>query len=211
MSVFDFVTGISICSVTVPLICCIIRFSTLNRELRVLFIYILISVLVEFTSVVLRTNGISNIVIQNLYTVIECTLITYIYILRFDTKNVRLIIKSIYVIFALLALVIFGMVGNINKFDNLVSTYESCFFIVLSWAYFYKVIQEKNIAKLNQFYFAWINSAMLIYFSMAFFSFLFNKFSGQLEMSLYQLVYAPHLITNISYNILLGIGIWKIK
>lgn len=187
------------------------RFSTLNRELRVLFLYILISVLVEFTSVVLRTNRISNIVIQNLYTLIECTLITYIYILRFDTKKVRLIIKSIYLIFALLALVVFVMAGNINKADNLVSTYESCFFIVLSWAYFYKVIQEKNIAKLNQFYFAWINSAILIYFSMAFFSFLFNKFSGQLEMSLYQLVYAPHLITNISYNILLGIGIWKIK
>lgn len=187
------------------------RFSTLNRELRVLFLYILISVLTEITSVILRTNKTSNTAIQNLYTVIECSLITYIYILTFDTKKVRFVIKVIYAIFVALAIVVFGLAGNVNEADNLVSTYESCFFIVLSWAYFYKVIKEKNIARLNQFYFAWINSAILIYFSMAFFSFLFNKFSGQLEMSLYQFVYAPHLVTNISYNILLGIGIWKIK
>lgn len=64
---------------------------------------------------------------------------------------------------------------------------------------------------MDQNYFAWINSAILIYFSMALFSFLFNKFSGQLEMNLYVWVYTPHLVTNVAYNILLAIGIWKIK
>ncbi len=211
MSVFDVITSISVFSVVIPLSCGVIKFSTLNKELRVLFLYIIISVLAETTSVVLRNNQISNTTIQNLYTVFECSFITYIYILRFDTEKARLRIKSFYIIFIVLALIKFGLEGNIRIADNFVSTYESCFFIVLSWAYFYKVIKEKNIEKLNQFYFAWVNSAVLIYFSMAFFSFLFNKFAGQLEMSLYQLVYTPHLITNISYNILLGIGIWKIK
>jgi len=211
VSVFDFVTGVSIFSVAVPLTCCVVRFSALNQELRVLFLYILFSVFAEVVSVVLRSNRLSNIIIQNLYTVTECSLIIYMYFLRFHSKRSRSIIGFMYIGFVLLAIGVFVLCKGINKPDNLVSTYESCLFIVLSWGYFYKVMKEKNIEKLNQFYFAWINSAILIYFSMAFFSFLFNRFTGQLEMSLYKLVYAPHLITNISYNILLGVGVWKIK
>lgn len=141
----------------------------------------------------------------------ECTLITYIFLNKFESNKSKVLIKIFYFIFILIAFTIFGFMNGINGPDNLVGTYESCFFIVLAWAYFYKLMTEKTISKLNRFYFAWINTAILIYFSMAFISFLFNKFIGQLEMALYALVYAPHLITNIAYNILLGIGVWKIK
>lgn len=208
---FNVLVYISIFSVVIPLSCCVIKFSALNKELRALFLYIIISVTSEIVSLVLQQNQITNYIVQNLYTMCECTLITYIFLNRFDSNKSKLLIKIFYFIFVLIALIIFGFMKGINGSDNLVSTYESCFFILLAWAYFYKLMTEKNISKLNQFYFAWINTAILIYFSMAFISFLFNKFIGQLEMSLYALVYAPHLIINIAYNILLGIGVWKIK
>jgi hypothetical protein len=209
--VFDVITLISIFSIAIPLSCCLIRFRSLNKELGVLFLYIIVSVATEVISFVLRTGQNSNTVIQNLFTVIECSLITYIYFLRFETSRFRAILKLGYGIFLSLVLIIFGLMRRINSPDNLVSSYEACFFIALSWLYFYKLIRDKHILKLNQYYFAWINSAILIYFSMAFFLFLFNKFIGTLDISLYAIVYTPHLITNISFNILLGIGVWKIK
>ena len=208
---FNVLVYISICSVAIPLSCCVIRFSALNKALRVLFLYILISVIAEVVSLILQQNRITNYVVQNLFTISECTLITYIFLNKFDSNKSKRLIKIFYSIFVLFAVIIFGFMDEINGPDNLVSTYESCFFIVLAWAYFYKVMTDKNISKLNQFYFSWINTAILIYFSMAFISFLFNKFIGQLEMSLYALAYTPHLITNIAYNILLATGIWKIK
>jgi hypothetical protein len=198
-------------SLAIPLICSLIRFRTLNNELRVLFLYIVVSSVTEVISLQLALNQLQNYVVQNLFTVVECSLLMYIYFLRFEGILTRRLILVLYSVFIIVAFIFMILLGGLSRADNLISACESCLFIALSWSYFYKLMQEKNIERLNQFYFAWINAAILIYFSMTFFVFLFNKVIGSLDNSLYRLIYTLHLFTNISFNILLGIGIWKIK
>jgi hypothetical protein len=202
---------VSALSVIVPLICCILRLKTLNAELRTLFLYIIVCALTEAISFILAKNNIHTYITHNLFTVLECTLITYIYLLKFEIKKARYIITIFYFVFLALSIIIFVLRSGYNRSDNIISTFESCFFITLSFTFFYKEIYELNIPRLSEYYFFWLNSAFLIYFSMAFFLFLFSGYLEKYDLSIYYPLYSLYLLTNVAYNILLSLGVWKIK
>jgi hypothetical protein len=210
-ALYNAVTYVSIISVLVPLGSCIIRFKALNRELRALFFYIIISVMTDVISVILSKNYIQNIGVQNVFTILECTCISYIYLLRFETVKSKNIIKIFYISFLAMALFIFFFREGYQKSNSLISTLEACFIITLSTAYFYKLMKELAIYKLNDYYFFWINSAFLIYFSMSFFMFLFDSYLERFDLAIFYFIYSFQLITNIAFNIILATGVWKIR
>jgi hypothetical protein len=210
-TLYHITSNISTLSAFAPLICCILRLKALNTESRTLFLYIIVCALTDAICFIFVKKKIHTVIVSNLFTVIECTLLTYIYFLKFETKKARYIITIFYIVFLALSIIFFVLRGGYNRYDNIISTFESCFFIALSFAFFYKEMCELSIPRLSEYYFFWLNSAFLIYFSMAFFLFLFNCYLEKCDISIVRLLYSLHLLTNIVTNILVSLGVWKIK
>lgn len=210
-SIYNSISYVSAASVLIPFFVCILNFKTLNASLRVLFLYVLISIGFEAIGLILSKNKIHNYLFQHLFTILECTLIVRIYLFQFETKLHKTLIYSIFSGFLLLSLILLFFKGGFNQGDNVISTFESCFIIVLSCAYLLKTLKEITLSKSNNFYFFWLNAGFLLYFSTAFFLFLFDAYLEKLDLPTFYLIYSLHLISNIVYNSLLAIGVWKMK
>jgi hypothetical protein len=208
---FNIINHTSSLSVAIPLTCCILKIKALNSELRVLFAYIIVSVATEITSFIFIRNNIHTYLVNHLFTISECTFITLIYFYRYETKGIRANIVIFYVLFLALSFVILILKDGYDGPDNVLSTYEATFFIILSGSYVYKIMKEVKITKLKEFYFYWINSAILLYFSMAFFLFLFNIYIAKRGLKTYNNLYTLHWIINVAYNVLLAKGICKVN
>jgi hypothetical protein len=150
-----------------------------------------------------------NYIARHIFTFLECTFISIIYFLHIETKKIRIFISAFYFIFLILFLTIMVLRSGYNKPDNILSSFEACLFIGLSLYFLYKEINERNVPRLNEYYFFWLNAAILVYFGVSFFLFLFWV---PIEKStFYSFFKIFSLIVNITYNILLAISVWKIK
>lgn len=98
-TLFDVLNHSSSISVILPLVCGILKFKTLNTELRVLFLYIILSALAEGLGFVFIKNNIQTYLVYNAFTVLECLLLTFIYFNRFELKNTRTIIVFLILFF----------------------------------------------------------------------------------------------------------------
>ncbi len=211
VTLFDILKHTSGISVLIPLVCCLIRFKALNSILRVLFVYLLVSVLADMLGLIFMRHNIKTYLIFHSFTVVECSLLVFIYLTQFEQRLTRNIIKISFSFFLLMAIVILVINKGYNRQDSILSSYESIFLILLSIGYFYKVMKELNIPKLNEFYFAWINTGVLIYFITGFLLFLFNGYIEKRGLKTHNTLYSLHWLSNIAYNILLSLGIWKIR
>lgn len=209
-SLFEQLTHLSSLSVIVPIIASLFRNKTLNKILRVLFLYLIISAVVEAISYFLTINSIQNFVVKNIYTVIEFTCITAIYFLEFEGKTAKRLIGISYIGFLCLSVLLLLILGNYNKQDNIINSTESWLVILFGAFYVFKLYNNFAIKNLLSYYFTWINFAILLYFSTSFFIFLFSEYLEKGGLENYYFVYSLHLISNISFNIILTIGIWKI-
>jgi hypothetical protein len=121
----------------------------------------------------------------------------------------RLSIAICFGMFLLLSVIIFTVREGYVLYGYILNTFEATIFIAVSVLYFLKLVREVNVPALKDFYFAWINSAVLIYFSMAFFLFLFDLYIVNHSLQTFNNLYSLHWLVNIAYNILLALGVWK--
>jgi len=168
-------------------------------------------VLADLLGFLFMQNKVQTHIIYNSFTVIECSFLVMIYYLNFEEKRMRNFLKIFYVIFILLAIHILIIKGKFSWQENFLSSYEAIFLMFLSIAYFHKLLLELNIPKLNEYYFFWINTGILIYFSTGFILFLFKGYIEQRGIKTYNLLYSLHWLSYMVYNIILSLGIWKMK
>jgi hypothetical protein len=204
--IFKILLIASILSPCVPLFFSIKYRRALNKQLSALFLYLVISIITELIGTL---TGKTNIIISLLFTITEYLLIAYIFWLELERKKFRLIIYIFSVLFFILTLYSVLLFNNPNLADDILTTSESVILITLGILYFYKIFTDLDIPKLTNYYFFWVNSAFLLYFSTALFLFLFKSYIKTIEPELGRFLWGIHLIINITSNILLSIGICK--
>jgi hypothetical protein len=210
-NIYTFFKYASILSVLIPFIACCIRFKTLNKELRVLFLYIFLSLITELIVVIFRSRWPHTYLLYNCFTILELSLLSYIYLLRFEEKTARRIIRGLYFLFLGLVFILLVVIGGYDQRNTLLSTYEAALFIGISYAYFIKITKDASIPNLTQYYFAWINAGVLVYFCMAFLIFLFQAYIERRGFQTFNKLYLLNWIINITYNLFLATGVWKFK
>jgi hypothetical protein len=207
---YEVVSLVSLISLIAPLSISLIKIKTLNATLRVLLIYFFISVIAEILS---RYENDKNLMLydatQNTFTILECFCFSIIFYLQFTSRSGRTVVQILLILYLLLAMVIFWSISSFFVYNNTILVIESLMMIVFSVSFFYKVYSEQNIQALHNYFFFWINSGILIYFSASFFIFLFDGYLTKLDPSYFSLLHSIHQIANIATNSLFAIGIWK--
>lgn len=210
---FDFskITNyLSIYSGLIPLLFYVgVKYKTLSSILKVLFLYLIISISVELICIYYLSRT-SNLFLQNIYTFVEGFLIIVIYQKIFENKNVIFyLLNTFFVCCFIMACFYFGKLNEISMY--LITT-EAFIVILLSTTYFFRLINNTQVPELTRFYLFWLNTAFLIYFSGAFFIFLTTNFilNPENDRKVHDL-WILHNFFNIAYNVLLAKSVYTWK
>lgn len=200
---------LSVTSTLIPLVCGLIRFKTLNVGLRVLFIYIVISALTEILSYVFsKINMDGYYVLQNIFTVLEFSLLATVFYSHFDNKVIGRVISGTILGYLFIAsMVLFGFKSFVIP-NNITSVIESWILMGLSLLFFFRLQVNPNIVKLKYYPFFWFNCSILIYFATSLVLFLFDKYLETCGLPMFYALWSLHLFANIIYNSLFAIALW---
>lgn len=180
--------------------------------LRILFVYIVISAIVELVTFSIIDNNIKGYYIaQNAFVFIESLLLLVIYFLGFPYRNTRITIAYIAVLYTILTGVILFCFSEISKPNNITSTIESVFLICLSIYFFYKIQTDLSIPSLKNYPFFWINFGVLIYFATTLILFLFDDYITHCGKREFELLWSLNFVGNIIYNSLFATALWKAR
>ncbi|MBX3164703.1 MAG: hypothetical protein KF900_09485 [Bacteroidetes bacterium] len=87
---------------------------------------------------------------------------------------------------------------------------ETLFILGFVLYYYFHLVKKTDIPVLTQYYFFWINTAFLWYFTTNLFVLSSEHFFVSPNESYTNFLWGYHLISNIIYNTLLATGVWKI-
>ena len=209
--IYEILAHISSTSVLIPLFISILNFKTFNNTLKVLFFYLCISCLTELISFIMAHQKTNNTIVFLIFTVIEYGSFITLYFFEIRTKAFKMFYFFMLFLFSGIFTLNLFYFGGIDRIDTFSSTAESIILLFTSIYYFYYILNNLQIPKLNRFYFFWINSAILIYFSMSLCLFLFSAYILQSDQSILRPLWIIHNISNICFNLLIAKGIWVKK
>lgn len=240
MSQFSYYTllkNASALSILVPLICCFIKRKTLIRTVRVLFLYFTVSAVHDILSRLfagkfvgaehyvayitwLNTVPIKGIfaghynnilyAMDNAFTLFECCCLLVIY--YFEFKNIH--IKRAILVAAIGYILFFILLFQMRSFDkpaSITCILEAALMFILSLIFFYKLLKKVDLQMLQDDYFIWINSGILVYFSLALLLFLVDGYLERCPNLIFKALWSFNLLANIAFNLLSARGIWKQK
>ena len=198
-------------SVLLPFTLLILKLKAFNPQLKAFFVYIFVSMLTEITMLCFLNKPQIRSVGGFLFTIIETGLISYMFIKEFKQKHYTYFIKiglSLFLISSIAALFFYK---NCFLADDFSRPFEFALIVCFAIMFFYKVFIDLIIPNLLNYYFFWFNTAFLVYFGANFILFLLFPYVDKENKYFLSVLGIFHLLINIIYNILLSIGIWKIK
>jgi hypothetical protein len=100
---------------------------------------------------------------------------------------------------------------SFEKPDPITSCAEAVIIMALALFYFFRIFVNMSIPRLTEHYFFWLNSAFLIYFPSTFLISLFEDIIRNSPHYQIRYLWIIRLFVNIIFNILLTVGICKVK
>lgn len=206
---YKILTYFSACSLLVPISISLAKFRTLSARHRLFFVYLLICLFSEAISFLFIQYNVNVNYVLNVFTVIEAICLCSIFYFLFTPVVLKLTVIVLAILYFLFSISNYYYFSGIQSQDDIISTVESVLMILLSCSYFYRLLVELNVPRLESFSFYWINLGIAIYFSASFFLFMFGDFLNRCEIKTAYVLWSIHLIINIACNSLFSIGIWK--
>jgi len=202
---------LSLVSILGPFVCGLIKIKTLDIASRVLFSYVIVSIVAEVISY--KFNYLTDIYFttQNLFVLLEFLLFTIIYLIEFRTRSVKVLILITTVCFFAYALKIYLNLGTIEVQESNLSVLESMILIVFALYFFFQVLVDLRIKNILSYPFYWLNVAVILYFTSSIMLFLFDDFISHATQEAFERIWSLHLFGNIVFNTLLSIALWKAR
>lgn len=209
---------ISFGSLFIPLISSILNYKALSTTFRALFFYFIITIIIEALTFFLAGKQIKIVEHQsiailfslaNAFTILQFCTFAFLYFNQFTGRKIKYLIKLVTTLYLIFSAIVFFLFGKFTHPDNLTTVVEGIILWSLSVYFYFHIFQEMTIPKLSENSFVWINSGVLIYFSVALVLFLADDYLETCSKNIFRVLWSLHLISNILFNLLSGIGIWK--
>jgi len=176
-----------------------------------LVLYLFISLTVEVVSEhFANLPSISNAIL-NIYTVIEFSLISSVYFQYNKSKKFRVLILVIASIFLLCTAKRYFLDAALQNTDSFISSIEAICMVLITGITFYQMVIDDNLSDLGGYYFFWINTGFMLYFAGALILFKSSDFIERASKNIGFALWGLHQLFNTSTNILLAIGLWKVR
>lgn len=201
-------------SVFAPLLLCMYKYRTLNRVLRVLFLYLLVCAAVEVGNPMAAKHSMSSyFALQNVFTLVEATLLLVVYLLHATAPREKSILRVLLFTLLLFGLITFATGSRMGANDVLVKPVLSVVMIGLSIYNYFIVLRDllRGTAHVEAYYFTFLNGSILIYFSTSFLGFVFGRYLETCPKPIFEMIWILNMTANIVYNGLMAVSVWMKK
>lgn len=209
---FSALTYISSAFAFFPFFQGILKRRKLVIELKLIWILILLSIFTDLLCGVFSLKlNVSNLILLNIYIVLETILLLVIYSIIIKSHIWKLIIPILIGFFIFYTLCFLNL-KNIKTLDSILLTSESLSVTTLSIIYFHNLLKYHEHKNILSFPFFWINTAVMFYFVGNLFLHLFSSYLQEHALfAFYELWGLWHSLLNILFYSLISIGFWQIK
>lgn len=171
-----------------------------DRTLMLIILFVSLSFASDVISVFL-ING-TNYAFLHGYGLVEALILLMFYHSTLSIKKLVPLLGIAFILFYLLNSIYYEYGG----FNTIGRSVECLLIAFLALLLFYKFFKQEEDIFIERSPLFWINVGVLIYFSGAFFTFVFSKY-----ILSDQPLWILHNVSNILKNIFLAIGLWKVK
>lgn len=193
-------------SIILPVFIGGLLFRTLTSPLKVLYLFICLTAILETWSSVLHTYGENNMVFFQIHTYIEFVFLSFVYFLVIKSKYVRnyiLILSSLF-IFWLIYSDIWG--GNSGELNTEVRVFESIILISYFVAHVLTVFRNSSSPFMETQPYFILTCGLLLYFLGTLLVYLYYDY---LDGEILMYVWAIHSFLNLILNFIYVIAIWR--
>lgn len=199
---------LSVFAPAIPLAIGISRLKYLRPDRKCLLVLMGVALVVQLIAIIFFQNKWNNHFLYHIYNPIEVLSFLYIYQLWLSgwwKKWVFKMLMGSYLIFAILNTA-FSQPFNTNN-SNAVLV-GSIILIILAIVFFYRILDEMNIERIEKSPQFWINTSILLYFSGSLLIIGLNPIIAEKSVELFKSVWIFHSSFNILHYILFAIGLW---
>ncbi|MFT6923759.1 MAG: hypothetical protein ACJA1C_002779 [Crocinitomicaceae bacterium] len=200
--------SLSAFSILAPLIVGFVHFQKLSLNMKILYILIVITFVMEAAALILRLQGIRNLFIFHSYVYVEITVVMMIYYRLFDTFRWKLVAVILYVVFIVFSILNVEYVEGLDVFNSNQRYVEGLIIILLCVTYFVQLMRRAEHRHLHSLPSFWLNSGFLIYFSGTLFLFMLGRDLIQRDIGIF---WEIHALLNILLNTVYVIALLKAK
>ncbi|MEM9921823.1 MAG: hypothetical protein AAF990_27210 [Bacteroidota bacterium] len=198
--VATFLAQFSVFFVLVPFVIFIVRYKNINRSQKLLGLLLVFSIITEITSFIFGKLEQNNLFLFHLYTLAESLLIGVLYRKELKSTVGQKTIDGLLIVFVVFTIFSTVFIEPLDKFNAYVRAVESLLIIFLTIAFFYKIMKEVVIKRLERLPLFWMSVGLLIYFSAGLFIFIFSNYILP-SVKLSYTFWGIHAILNIMLNL----------
>lgn len=197
-------------SLILPLSAGIVRFKHLCTTQIILFLYSVFSIVTDVLTFLTKGYPL-QIVLQNVFTLVEGVCFLLAYAIEFFTPLVK---KAAYFSLIVFGVTLIGIIlakSSDSKPTGVPGLIESSLLLLVSIVYlFEKLTAPPDTPMLTDSFFFWVNAAILLYFATSLLPFLFNDYLAKHRGEAMYFITLQRVV-NIIFNCLLAVGLWKRK
>lgn len=212
---WKFLYPITLVSDYLPLFFYLIAFRKLNRvkAFRYLGILVIVLVIANFYSSSLSSQGINNMHLFHIYTVLEHSLITLIFIEIIKKKGFKTIALSGLFIFYLFVITDIIFLEPLNTFNSNIRSVQGVITLLYCVFFYYSIFDDAKVVELSNYPYFWLVSGMILYFSGTLFLYVFGDqiVSNKKYVDYYQIHNFFNIIQNTFYAYTLWLGSKQIQ
>jgi hypothetical protein len=196
----------SIGSVLFPLALYLFRVGQASKALHLIGVLTFVSALSDITGYFLFARGQSTVVLFNVYYILTFLLLTWFYYEIYATRNGKMTIISGLVVYVI-AFAVVSFYQSFLQYQTLMWTITGMTMIIYSISYFLYLFSTPSM--MSNYGLLWINSGVLLYFSLNLFMFVMSSYVlTKLDSEISLLIWSFHNVNNIMKNILLALGVF---
>ncbi len=198
---------------TISTLLFLFRFRKLPIDIKIIGLFLVISLIAEITSRDLAASGTNNLYLLHIYTFFEFLTWSLFYKYQFRTKEkVQKFYWPFIVIIALLIILNSLFLEPITGFNSNTKTLVQIIIIGYAVYYFFINFGVTDFSKTENQSVLWINFASMLYYSGSLFIFMFMKtlYSSDVDAEIIDSFWLINVILSVIFQLLILISIWKV-
>jgi hypothetical protein len=198
----------SILSVAVPLVIYLMKIRNVSKPVHLIGILTIASAIADLSVAFFFAKGQSTVIIFNIYSILLFLLLSWFYYEIFLTKKgQRTVLGGVAVYIISFILLTTTAHQSFFQYQTFLWTIAGMIMIIFSISYFLYLFSAP--VTLSNFELLWINSGVLLYFSLNLFLFVMSGYVlTRLDPEISLLIWSFHNVNNIMKNVLLAFGIY---
>jgi hypothetical protein len=196
-------------TILIPLGIAIFNYSYLNKSLKILLAYLIVSGLINLWAII--HSDTNNLYFLHIYTIAEFILLMDYFISINKSKSIPIFSYVILLAFPLFGIINMEFFQSKFQFNSYVRPIESLIFIFYCILCFFGAPEENIHQSWKENSFNWINAGLLIYFSSSLFLFAFSNFFSKLSLNSQMVIWDFHATTVTVLYIFIALGFSKCK